>query len=367
MSDNASPAFSPADSRHMALALQLARRGRYTAHPNPRVGCVIVSGDTVVGKGWHERTGEAHAEVHALRDAGNRAAGAVAYVTLEPCSHDGRTPPCTVALIAAGIREVVCAVTDPNPKVAGSGLQALRDAGIGTRVGLMAEAAEALNRGFWSRMQRGRPFVRLKVAASLDGATAMDSGESQWITGEAAREDVQILRAESGAIVTGIGTVVADDPSLTLRRAGPGDRQPLRVIVDSGLRTPAEARLLGLEGKTMVFCADDTNAPAMERAGATIRRCAGPDGRVDLRAMLEQLGALEINDALVESGPTLSGALLEEGLVDELVIYMAPHIMGSETKRMFSTPGWRRLADRARLTVTDLRRVGDDIRITATP
>jgi len=367
MADSTSPDFSSADAEYMALALRLAARGRYTAHPNPRVGCVIVNEGRVVGEGWHQRTGEAHAEVHALGEAGEAARGATAYVTFEPCSHHGRTPPCSDALIAAGVSDVVYAAHDPFEKVAGSGAAALSQTGIKVRAGLSAAASESLNRGFLSRIQRGRPFLRLKMAASLDGATAMASGESQWITGTGARGDVQKLRAESGAIITGIGTVLADDPSLTVRRSELTTRQPLRVVIDSQLRMPPSACMLALDGDTAIFCANDKRKSALGRMGATVYRCDNPDGQVDLHKVLGQLADLEINDALVEAGPALAGAFLASGLVDELVIYQAPHIMGSETRRMFETPGWQDLADRVQLTITDVRQVGADLRITATP
>lgn len=361
--------FTSQDYAMMSRALRLARRGLYTAHPNPRVGCVLVRGDRVVGEGWHRRTGEAHAEINALAAAGDAAAGATAYVTLEPCSHHGRTPPCAEALIEAGVSSVVAAMADPNPKVAGDGLERLRSAGVSVASGLMREQAAALNEGFISRVSRGRPFVRLKIAASLDGRTAMASGESQWITGEAARRDVQRLRAASGAVMTGIGTVVDDDPSLTVRDASvdTGGRRPLRVVVDSALRISADARLFAATGPVAVICTDDAARGALEEAGAAVIRVASADGRVDLDAALGELARLEVNDVLVEAGPTLAGGLLSAGLVDELVIYQAPHMMGSETRGMALTAGWQRLGQRMSLEITDLRKVGEDLRITARP
>lgn len=361
------PEFSAADSVFMAQALRLAACGQYTAHPNPMVGCVIVSGDEVVGEGFHEFAGEAHAEINALHAAGARARGATAYVTLEPCAHHGRTPPCAEALISAGIAEVVYALDDPYPDVDGRGQQALRDAGLKVRSGLMGESAAAMLAGFLSRMQRGRPFVRVKIAASLDGRVAMADGNSQWITGPAARSDVQRLRARSGAIMTGIGTVLADDPSLTLRAVSLNTRgrQPVRVVLDSGLRMPLAAEMLALPGRTLLYCCDDANGQPLLEAGAEVVKVGGSDSRVDLLQVLEDLAAREINDVLIEAGPTLAGSFIEQNLVDELVIYQAPHIMGSETLGMFHTPMWAELSDRRNLEITDMRRLGNDMRITA--
>lgn len=360
--------FNAADARHMARALELARRGLMTAHPNPRVGCVLVRNGSVVGEGWHRKTGEAHAEVNALAMAGGAAAGATAYVTLEPCSHHGRTGPCTRALLEAGVAEVVSAMDDPSPHASGRGLEALRQAGVRVRTGLMRAEAEALNAGFVSRIRRGRPFVRLKIAASLDGATAMRDGQSQWITGEAARADVQRWRAASGAVMTGAGTVLADDPSLNVRAPAGEGVQPLRVVVDSGLRTPPTARLLSLPGRTLLFCRDDAGRSALEQAGAEVRRVPAGNGGVDLPTVLAALAReFHVNDLLAEAGPRLAGSLLAGGLADELVIYQAPHIMGSETRRMFETPRWRALGDGPRLAIVDVRRIGDDMRITARP
>ena len=366
MTDKLPTGFTPAETSYMAEALQLAELGRYTAHPNPRVGCILVNGHSVVGRGYHEKTGDAHAEVNALADAGSAAKGATVYVTLEPCAHDGLTPPCCDALIGADVSDVVVAMEDPNPKVRGAGSARLREAGISVRTGLLAAQARGLNKGFLSRIERGRPWLTLKMAASLDGATAMLNGESQWITGPEARADVQRLRAESGAIMTGIGTVLADDPSLTVRNAELTTRQPLRVVVDSQLRMPPAACMIELDGQILVFCANDDNVQLPE-AKVCVVRCASEDGTVDLKRALAHLGRLDINDVLVEAGPVLAGALLSSGLVDELVIYQAPHIMGSETRGMFATPAWTALADRSELTITDVRKVGKDTRITATP
>lgn len=363
------PEFTAADFGFMARALRLARRGLYSAHPNPRVGCVLVRDGAVVGDGWHQKTGGAHAEIAALEAAGTRAGGSTAYVTLEPCSHHGRTPPCADALIEAGVAAVVVSMQDPNPEVAGEGIGRLRQAGIEVRCGLMQADALRLNEGFVSRMSRGRPLVRIKIAASLDGRTAMASGESQWITGGDARRDVQRLRAACGAVMTGIATIVDDDPALNVRDAAldTGGAQPLRVVLDSRLKMPATARVLGLPGATVIFCVDDKDRRPLEKAGARVIRVAAAAGRPDLPQVLRELAALEVNDVLVEAGPQLNGSLMSAGLVDELVIYQAPHIMGSETKGMAVTPDWLGLEQRMPLTVTDLRKIGADLRITARP
>ena len=359
--------FSREDHEFMARALRLARQGVYTAHPNPRVGCVLVAGGAVVAEGWHRKTGEAHAEINALAEAGARARGSTAYVTLEPCSHHGRTPPCTEALVAAGVKRVVWAMPDPNPQV--DGQQPLHDAGVETAAGLLQVEALQLNRGFVSRVQTGRPFVTLKLASSLDGATAMASGESQWITGPAARRDVQAQRARSGAVLTGIGTVLDDDPSLTVREPSidTGGRQPLRVVLDSRLRTPPESRMFREPGQTLLVCGTDDNRQALEARGAEVLCLPGNGSGVDLGAVLDALGEREVNDLLLECGPTLAGAWLTAGLVDELVIYQAPHIMGSETQSMVRTPEWRALDQRLQLRITDVRAIGGDMRITALP
>ena len=351
----------------MARALRLAERGVYTAHPNPMVGCVLVRNGEIVGEGWHERAGEAHAEIHALQAAGGKARGATAYLTLEPCSHEGKTPPCAPALIEAGISEVIIAMQDPFPAVSGNGAAALEAAAIRVRSGLMEEAAQALNAGFLSRVRRGQPFVRLKVASSLDGAIAMKSGESQWITGPEARDDVQRLRARSGAILTGIGTVLADDPALNVRLEALDSRgrQPLRAVLDSHLRMPLSAGMLAMPGETIVYCTDDARQQPLVDAGARVVRVPPAAGVLDAREVLADLAGREVNDVLVEAGAAVSGHLLSRRLVDELVIYQAPHIMGSETKPMFRTPDWIRLADRLALDIVDLRRVGPDIRMTA--
>lgn len=363
------PEFSADEHAHMAHALRLARLGLYTAHPNPRVGCVLVNEGVVVGVGWHRKTGEAHAEIAALADAGEKARGACAYVTLEPCSHHGKTPPCAAALIAAGVTEVIAAMVDPNNKVSGKGQQCLADAGVSVRSGLKQDEAISLNAGFLSRMQRERPFVRLKMASSLDGRTAMADGQSRWITGDAARQDVQRLRASSGAVMTGIGTVLTDDPSLTVRRTDLGNdgMQPLRVVLDSDLRMPVTAGMLRLPGKTAVFCGGGRDSRALVAAGAAVHVVARQRSGLDLRAVLGKLAQLEINDVLVEAGQSLAGALLAAGLVDELVIYQAPHIMGSETRGMFVTPEWQAMDRKLALDIVDLRKFGADMRIIARP
>ncbi len=362
--------FTSGDVTHMTRALELAERGRFTARPNPVVGCVVVRDGETIGEGWHVRAGEGHAEVNALADAGN-ARGATVYVTLEPCTHHGRTPPCTDALIKAKVGEVVVGALDPSDVVDGAGIAGLKAAGIDVRQGLLADEAAAQNRGFISRVKRQRPWVTLKVAASLDGAAAMKNGESQWITSKDSRVDVQRLRAASGAIVTGIGTVLADDPSLTVRDDSiPSDvPQPIRAIVDSALRTPAAARMLSLEGDTVVYCVDDGEREELEAAGAIVVRVErSGDGRVVLTDVLRDLAVnRNVNDILVEAGPELAGSMIEAELVDELVIYQAPHIMGSETRPMFSTPALTALAERIELEIADVTRIGPDMKIIARP
>ena len=353
----------------MQRALELAVQGRFGAHPNPMVGCVLVRDGEVVGEGWHALAGGAHAEVAALRDAGDEARGATAYVTLEPCSYHGKTPPCCDALIAAGVSEVVVASKDRNPKVDGQGIACLQEAGIAVRSGLLAEDADALMVGFLSRLQHGRPRVRLKIAASLDGRTAMADGESRWITGEAARADVQRLRAESGAVLTGVGTVLADEPSLTVRdrNLNPHNRQPLRVVLDRRLRTPVNANLLSLPGDTLIFCSAGQDAQPLQASGAQVFELDPSHDSLDLTPVLRELAKREVNDVLVEAGPTVAGQFLEQRLVDELILYQAPQILGSATKGMVETPRWQRLADRLILSIVDVTRFGDDTRITAIP
>ena len=357
--------FSAVDHGIMARALQLAERGLWTTTPNPRVGCVLVRDGEVVGEGWHERAGGPHAEVHALRAAGERARGATAYVTLEPCSHHGRTPPCAEALVAAGVTRVVAAMADPNPLVAGNGLALLRAAGIETACGLLENEARELNIGFVSRMTRGRPWLRLKAAASLDGKTALDNGSSQWITGPAARRDGHAWRARACAILTGIGTVRDDDPQLTVREVDT-PRQPLRVIVDSRLETPLTAKILS-GGPVLVAAAvdDEKKANSLRAAGAEVLLLPNAAGKVELKDLLEELARRGINEVHAEAGFKLNGSLLREGLVDELLLYLAPCLIGHAAAGIFNLPALTALNDRRLLQVRDLRQVGEDIRLIA--
>ncbi len=349
----------------MSRALELAQRGLYTTAPNPRVGCVVVRDGESVGEGWHKRAGEAHAEVVALRAAGDRARGASVYVSLEPCSHHGRTPPCTDALIVAGVARVVAAMRDPNPKVAGAGLERLRAAGIEVQEGLLAEQARELNIGFVSRMQRGRPWLRVKVAASLDGRTALANGVSQWITGPEARRDGHHWRARSCAVMAGIGTLLADNSRLTVRDVETS-RQPARIVVDRDLRLPASARVLE-GGNVLVFAAmaEQERVDVLTRAGAEVIVMPDAGGKVDLARMLEELGRREMNEILAESGSRLNGALLDAGLVDELVLYFAPHLLGGTARGMFDLPELTRLDQRVALRLHDARRIGEDLRVIA--
>jgi len=360
--------FSAIDHEFMARAIQLARHGLYTTDPNPRVGCVIVKDGEIVGEGWHERAGEAHAEINALNQAGDMAKGATVYVSLEPCSHTGKTPPCTDALVTANVARVVAAMQDPNPLVAGSGIQQLSDAGVQVEFGLLEAEAKTLNPGFIQRMSTGRPYVRNKLAMSLDGRTAMADGESKWITGEAARNDVQQLRARSSAIVTGVGTILADDPSLTVRLEN-SERQPLRVIIDSNLSTPENARILDEPGETLIItCSDDADVIGqLEAKGAQVKQVQNHNGAVDLNVMLDVLGELQINEVLLETGATLSGAMLEAKLIDEIVIYMAPILMGDEARGLYRLPHLRSMQDKVQLDIVDVRMIGSDMRITALP
>lgn len=354
------------DHAWMARALRLAQRGLYTAHPNPRVGCVLVRDDQLIAEGWHQRTGEAHAEAAALNAAGEAARGCTAYVTLEPCAHFGRTPPCADALIAAGVARVVIGATDPNPRVNGGGVKRLRDAGIKVVEKVLADECAALNVGFNQRMRSGRPWVRVKLAVSLDGRTALADGTSQWISGQAARADVQRWRARSSAILSAIGTVLADDPSLNVRDPGLRvTKQPDRVIVDSGLRMPATARMLGLDGCTRVFTAsrDPARTEALKAAGAEVEYLPAASGQADLAALMTRLGELEINELLVEAGPGLCGALLDRDLVDELVLFQAAHVLGADARGMFATSPLASMADRPQFELKDLRRVGEDLRL----
>lgn len=359
--------FTADDHRIMTQALRLAERGLFTTTPNPRVGCVIVKDGKIIGEGWHERAGGPHAEVHALRQAGEAARGADVYVTLEPCSHHGRTPPCAQALVDAGVCRVVAAMTDPNPRVAGGGLQLLESQGIETRSGLLEQAAQQLNPGFISRMTRGRPWVTVKVAASLDGRTALANGVSQWITGPAARSDVQRWRARSCAILTGIGTVLADDPQMTVRELEIG-RQPLRVVVDSHLRIPLNSKILH-GGNTVIAClaGQEEKAASLRALGVTVLELPALAGQVCLVRLMQALAAREINEVLVEAGTQLNGALLQAGLVDEMVLYYAPTLLGNDARGMFGMPMLTDMAQRVDLDVLALDRIGRDIRVRARP
>lgn len=362
--------FSVLDHRMMQRALELAQLGRYTNHPNPRVGCVIVQGERIVGEGWHRKWGEAHAEVRALESAGNAARGATAYVTLEPHSYQGRTAPCTTALIRAGVARVVCGALDPNPNVLGEGVRQLEAAGITVQTGLLEREVRELNPGFEKRMRTGLPRVTVKIAASLDGRSALANGASQWITGEAARADVQRLRAEASAVLTGIGTVLADDPQLNVRDPAIDmlGRQPLRVVLDSRLRMPPTARMLSLPGETLVFAGPANEADEVQRAGAEVVRTAlDEQGRISLEGVLHDLGQRQCNDVLVEAGPTLSGAFLDQGLADELILYLAPVILGQDARAMVNLPQVDRLGDVRRYTLTSTDRFGADLKLRFRP
>jgi len=374
------------DAQHMARALSLARKGLYSTDPNPRVGCVIVDRHgEVVGEGWHQRAGQAHAEVLALQQAGSAAQGARAYVTLEPCSHHGRTPPCADALIRAGVASVVCAMQDPNPLVSGQGIQRLRQAGIAVEVGLMQAQAEQLNIGFVSRMRHRRAYVRLKLAQSLDGRSAMESGESQWITSPAARQDVHRLRARSSAIITGIDSVLVDDPRMSVRLDdGPSHQrsqldllQPKRVVLDSRLRLPPQAKILDQAG-TIVYCSGDPqvlddkafqrNAQTLLERQVEVRRIsADAAGNLDLAAIIDDLSQHDqCNEILVEAGARLSGAMLQQRLVDELWLYLAPCLMGSSARPSFQI-ALQQMQDKLSWRYRDTRFFGPDLRIRLLP
>lgn len=357
--------FSKADIQFMAHALRLARRGLCTATPNPRVGCVIVNKNGVAGEGWHERAGEPHAEIIALNAAKEHAAGATAYVTLEPCCHYGRTAPCADALVAAGVSRVVAAMQDPNPRVSGAGLARLKDAQVQVENGLLETQARELNPGFISRMTRGRPWVTMKIASSLDGKTALATGESRWLTSEDSRRDAHRVRASACAILTGIGTVIQDDPEMTVRHVT-STRRPLRVVVDSKLQIPAHAKILAGGG---VLVAAALNYPGvirrLQNAGAQVVVFSGAAGKVDLAALMNELGGREINELLVEAGSGLNGALLKAGLVDELLLYMSPHLLGEAGRGMFDLPDLPDLERKRDLKITDVRKVGKDMRVIA--
>jgi len=371
------PVFSAIDYTHMVRALQLAERGLYSTPPNPSVGCVLLdAAGKVVGEGWHRRAGEPHAEVLALRESGDKARGGTAYVTLEPCSHHGRTPPCVDTVIAAGLRRVVVAMGDPNPRVAGEGLRRLRAAGIEASAGLLERQALELNRGFVSRMTRARPWVTIKLGTSLDGRTALADGSSKWITGPAARADVQRLRARASAVLTGIGTVLADDPALTIREPGieTHGRQPLRVVFDARGQLEPAARVASDGRPTLLMTsqagAAHLQARGVHTEGAFVIESLPVDthGRLDPVAALRRLAERECNEVLVEAGPRLAGSFLAAGLADELVIYVAPTVLGATAKPAFELPQpLRSLAERRAYSFHDMRRIGDDVRLTLRP
>ncbi|WP_226100149.1 bifunctional diaminohydroxyphosphoribosylaminopyrimidine deaminase/5-amino-6-(5-phosphoribosylamino)uracil reductase RibD [Dickeya oryzae] len=364
------------DEFYMARALELARRGRFTTAPNPNVGCVIVRDGEIVGEGYHQKAGEPHAEVHALRMAGDKARGATAYVTLEPCSHHGRTPPCADALVAAGVARVVAAMQDPNPQVAGRGLHRLQQAGIAVHHGVLMDQAEKINRGFLKRMRTGFPYVQLKLGASLDGRTAMASGESQWITSPQSRQDVQRFRAQSAAILSSSATVLADDPSLTVRwseldvdtqRLYPQSavRQPVRVIVDSQSRVTPHHRLVSQPGQTWLARAsqDAQSWPdGVEQLTMPLHGCG-----IDLVALMMTLGKRQINTVWVEAGAHLAGALLQAGVVDELIVYLAPTLLGDAARSLCVLPGLEQLSQAPMFDMTDVRQIGPDVRLTLKP
>ncbi|KAB8182954.1 bifunctional diaminohydroxyphosphoribosylaminopyrimidine deaminase/5-amino-6-(5-phosphoribosylamino)uracil reductase RibD [Lysobacter maris] len=366
------PAFSATDHAFMARALRLAERGAWTTKPNPMVGCVLVRGDEVVGEGWHRRAGDAHAEVHALRAAGDRARGATAYVTLEPCAHTGRTGPCAEALVEAGVSRVVAAMRDPFPEVSGKGFERLRAAGIAVESGLMETQARELNRGFLSRVERGRPWVRVKLATSLDGRTALANGESKWISGEASRRDVQQWRARSSAILTGAGTVLADDPQLTVRldEDSTGDVPdfvaPLRVVLDPGLATVARGRVREGDAPTLYVHAPDAKPP--RGLSAQVASVPVKAGRFDLDAVLRLLAERhQINEVQVESGATLAGALLAAQRVDEVLLYVAPVLLGAQARPLFSGLDVNTMAERLQLSLVETRQLGGDTRLLLRP
>jgi diaminohydroxyphosphoribosylaminopyrimidine deaminase/5-amino-6-(5-phosphoribosylamino)uracil reductase len=357
--------FTTADHEFMGQALELAGRGLYTTTPNPRVGCVIVRDGTVVGTGWHEKAGMPHAEALALKAAGARSRGATLYVNLEPCSHHGRTPPCVDAIVDAGVERVVAAVQDPNPKVAGTGFSKLRAAGIAVEQGLREEEARELNFGFFARMTRGRPWVRMKIAASLDGRTALANGKSQWITGEAARADGHRWRARACAILTGFGTVRDDDPRLNVRGVDT-PRQPLKIVVDSKFETPPSARLLK-DGKTLVVGAvnEERKIAGLKAAGVEAIIIRNDHGKVELFKLMEELARRELNEIHVEAGTKLNGSLLQAGVVDELLVYLAPSVIGDSGRGMFHLPEITELSRASALKIREVERVGADLRILA--
>ena len=357
------------DHVYMGRALELAQRGHCTTMPNPAVGCVIVKDNKIIGEGWHQIAGEPHAEINALNDAGDRAEGATVYVTLEPCCHHGKTPPCSNALLEAKVSRVVAAMQDPNPDVAGKGMEQLQQAGIETSCGLMQQQAIRLNKGFCQRMKHGRPYVTSKLAMSVDGRTAMASGESKWITSADARKDVQALRRCSTAIMTGSGTIKHDDPQLSVRndQGEPDARQPLKVVIDSELKLSPDARLFQDKGEKIIFTSNKTDRAGIfsNCNGVSVHATHGDSGKVSLTEVLQQLASLQINDVLLECGAELNGAMLQAGLIDELVIYMAPKLMGNNARALFNLPGLSNMSDNVELDIIDIRAVGQDWRITA--
>jgi diaminohydroxyphosphoribosylaminopyrimidine deaminase/5-amino-6-(5-phosphoribosylamino)uracil reductase len=357
-------AFTPFERAFMQRALALAERGIFSTTPNPRVGCVLVQGGQIVGEGWHEKAGSPHAEVVALAQAGTAAKGATAYLNLEPCNHHGRTPPCSEALLRAGVARVVAAMRDPNREAQGGGAR-LADAGIRFESGLMEDEARELNIGFVSRVTRGRPWVRMKIAATLDGRTALADGRSQWITGFDARADGHRFRARACALLTGIGTVQADDPRLTVREVET-PRQPLRVVVDSRLDLPVSARVLE-GGNVLVFCAQDdaTKRRALEAKGAEVVSLSNPSGKVDLPALLAELARRGVNELHVEAGFKLNGSLLREGCVDELLLYYSPSLLGDSAQGMVNLSAITSLDARVKLRLHSVERIGEDLRILA--
>ncbi|MGZ5035651.1 MAG: bifunctional diaminohydroxyphosphoribosylaminopyrimidine deaminase/5-amino-6-(5-phosphoribosylamino)uracil reductase RibD [Usitatibacter sp.] len=357
--------FTLEDHAFMVRALELTKRGRDTCTPNPNVGCVIVKDGRVIGEGWHERAGEGHAETRALAAATESVEGATVYVSLEPCSHHGRTPPCADALVAAKVARVVAAMEDPNPRVQGRGSQILRDAGIRVDVGLLEDEALEAHRGFVWRMTRGRPWMRVKAAASLDGRIALANGQSQWITSEEARRDVHELRARSCAMLTGAGTVIADDPRLTVRHV-PCERQPRRVVIDNRLDIPASAKILqGDPAIVLTVSGDAAKRAALEARGAEVVRVPEDGGKSDLGAVARLLGERGFNEVTVETGGKLAGSLIRAGVVDELVIYYAPRLLGDKAQALLVLPEWTRLDEAPRLSIVDVTRIGPDVRVTA--
>jgi diaminohydroxyphosphoribosylaminopyrimidine deaminase/5-amino-6-(5-phosphoribosylamino)uracil reductase len=363
--------FSDFDQQMMRRALELAARGLNTTHPNPRVGCVLVQGERIVGEGWHRKCGEPHAEPLALAAAGEAARGSTVYVTLEPHSYQGRTPPCTDALIRAGVSRVICAVLDVNPQVRGAGVRQLEAAGIDVQCGLLEAEARALNAGFEKRMLRGLPRVVLKLAVSLDGRIALANGVSQWITGQPARDDVQRLRAAASAVLTGIGTVLQDDPRLTVRdpRLELAGRQPLRVVLDSQLRMPAQARMLAEPGTTHVFgsSVDEGRVSALRLRGATVHEVPAGAGGVDLQAVLRELAQQGCNDVLIEAGPSLAGQFFQQGCVDEMILYVAPLLLGPQARPMLQLPLLQQLDAAPRLQLRASEQIGQDLKLVYEP